>query len=122
MLKRFALGVMVTASLAAGCTMTDKQKLQDSADKVERSATRQARKAEKTVQEAATTTRIKAVLIASSKLDSSKINVDTVEKVVYLRGTVFSAEQKTLALRLAQDTAGKDEEIRDELKIDVPAH
>ena len=105
--------LLLGAVLACGCS-------NDSASKIEDAASRQAQKLETSVKNGASAAKIKAVLMASGKLDASHINVDKEKDVFRLRGTVTNAEQHKLALRLAQDTAGQDEKIIDDLKEESP--
>ena len=55
----------------------------------------------------AETVDVKSALIADGRVDASKINVDTMKdtKTVVLKGSVPTAEQKTLAEQIARDNA-----------------
>ena len=71
----------------------------------------------KTAVEMAMTGKVKTALIANKTISASEINVDTVGKVVYLRGTVPSAAQKNLAGVIAKKEAGNGYAVKNELKI-----
>src|SRR5690349_2017074 len=62
---------------------------------------------------------VKTAMVASSKLDSSQINVDAnvAGKTVVLRGTVPDAGQKALAERVAKDTVPPGTILTSQLKI-----
>ena len=64
------------------------------------------RVAEKTVA-ATQTVDVKSALIADNRVDASNINVDTPSnsKTVVLKGTVPTAEQRTVAEQIARDKA-----------------
>jgi hyperosmotically inducible protein len=61
-------------------------------------------------------TKIVAKLIANSKTPERKINVDVVNNVVTLRGTVDTAEEKTEAERIAKETEGVTK-VTNQLKV-----
>jgi len=61
-------------------------------------------------------TKIVAKLIADSKTPERTINVDVVNNVVTLRGTVESAEAKAEAERIAKETEGV-QKVTNQLKI-----
>jgi osmotically-inducible protein OsmY len=63
-------------------------------------------------------TKITAKLIADSQTPARKINVDVVNKVVTLRGTVESAAAKEEAGRIAKETEGV-QRVRNLLKVAV---
>jgi len=62
------------------------------------------------------TSRIKGKFAADDTLNSSSINVDTVDHVVTLRGAVPSAAAKTKAMDLAKEVEGVDHVV-DALKV-----
>ena len=61
-------------------------------------------------------TKIVAKLIGNSVTPERKINVDVVNNVVTLRGTVETAEQKAEAGRVAKDTDGV-KSVRNQIKV-----
>jgi osmotically-inducible protein OsmY len=63
-------------------------------------------------------TKVTAKLIADSQTPARKINVDVVNKVVTLRGTVESAAAKEEAGRIANETEGV-QRVRNLLKVAV---
>ena len=124
----------LTALSLGGCSSTDSQHMQETTkqegQKLEKSAKEESqklassakvegKKLEKSVTEGVNTTKIKAALTASSKLDASHITVETVNANVYLRGSVPTADEKQLAVHIASDTIGKDQHVVDELKVEA---
>ena len=65
-------------------------------------------------------TKIVTKLIGDSKTPERKINVDVVNNVVTLRGTVNTAEQKAEAERIAKDTEGV-KSVKNMLKVSAGA-
>lgn len=106
---------LAAALLAVGCSQAERQDLTESAN-------RGLAKAERAVDNSVSTAKIKSALMASPKLDASKINVDSDKNVVYLRGSVPSVEQKALATRLATDMVEKNQQVVDELKVAAAAN
>lgn len=68
------------------------------------------------VTDATTTAKVKARLIANDNVAASDIDVDTVESVVHLKGTVESGTLKQLAEFIARNTSGVDSVVN-ELEI-----
>ena len=68
------------------------------------------------VGDAAITTAVKSKFLADPDVSGLKIDVDTNNGVVTLRGTVPNAAEKTRALRMAKETTGV-KNVRDQLKI-----
>ena len=95
--NHFAAGILVSAlSLGAGaCAQTMQGAKQDTERAVENTAA------------AAETFDVKASLIADGRVDAANINVDTSAstKTVLLKGSVPTAEQKTIAERIAREQA-----------------
>lgn len=88
-------GVLVLGAFVAGCSNTM------------RGATRDTANAAQKVAGAAETVDVKAALIADDRIDTANLNVDTNAQTntVALKGTVPTAEQKTLAERIAREQA-----------------
>ena len=101
-------GALLTLTL--GCSPAERQDVKESAEKGVKTAGT-------VLDNGVSSTKIKSALLATPKLDASKINVDTDKTQVYLRGSVLNQEQKSLALRLATDMVGKQQHVVDELKI-----
>jgi osmotically-inducible protein OsmY len=66
--------------------------------------------------DAAITTAVKSKLLADTDVSGMKIDVDTANGVVTLKGTVPSAVEKRRALQLAKETKGV-KSVKDQLKI-----
>jgi osmotically-inducible protein OsmY len=129
---RLFFASVAVAALLTGCSSTDTQHAQESAKsfeqkasvegkKLESSAKVEGKKLETSAAEGVNSTKVKAALMASSKLNTSHLNVDTEGKTIYLRGSVPTAEEKTLAARIAGDTADKDQKVVDQLKVEAVA-
>jgi hyperosmotically inducible protein len=58
------------------------------------------------VDDAAITTAVKAKLIGDRQVSGTKIDVDTKDGIVTLKGTVKSDEEKSKAIQIARDTKG----------------
>jgi osmotically-inducible protein OsmY len=84
---------ILAATLAGGCANTVKGAQKDTEKVVEKTAS------------ATNTVDVKSALIADGRVDASNINVDTVtaSKTVVLKGSVPTAQQKTLAEQIARD-------------------
>jgi osmotically-inducible protein OsmY len=86
---------LVAATLAVGCANTVKGAQKDTEKAVEKTAG------------ATNTADVKSALIADGRVDASNINVDTqtTTKTVVLKGSVPTAQQKTIAEQIARDKA-----------------
>ena len=86
---------VLAATLAGGCANTVKGAEKDTEKVVEKTAA------------ATQTVDVKSALIADGRVDASNINVDTSSstKTVVLKGSVPTAQQKTLAEQIAKDKA-----------------
>ena len=85
-------------------------------EKAGNAATEAADTAVETAAQAATTGKVKSAIMANKTIDSTKIDVDTKDKVVYLRGTVANAAQSKLAQSIAAKTA-EGYTVKNELKV-----
>jgi hypothetical protein len=72
--------------------------------------------AEKALQEARLTTKIKSKMALDDTLTGSQIDVDTTGTVVTLRGSVTSGAQRQRVLQLARETIGVTN-VEDKLEI-----
>lgn len=68
------------------------------------------------VDDAAITTAVKAKLIGDSQVSGTKIDVDTKDGIVTLKGTVKSDEEKSKAIQIARDTKGV-QRVEDQLTV-----
>ena len=86
---------VLAATLAGGCANTVKGAEKDTEKIVEKTSA------------GAQTVDVKSALIADGRVDASNINVDTSAstKTVVLKGSVPTAQQKTLAEQIARDKA-----------------
>jgi osmotically-inducible protein OsmY len=65
--------------------------------------------------------KVKTAMTASSKLNTSGIDVDTKDKVVTINGAVADGNQRQLAERIAKDTVGPDVQVVNKLQVRPPA-
>jgi len=68
------------------------------------------------VDDVAITSAVKAKLIGDSEVSARKINVDTKDGVVTLKGTVSSEQEKDKALQIARNTKGV-QRVEDQLTV-----
>jgi osmotically-inducible protein OsmY len=95
--KSFALVLLVTAPLVAGCGKTVGE----------------------TIDDTTTTTRVKTVLLNDESVGGLRIDVDTFKGVVTLSGRVKSQAEKEHAIDLARRVNGVTE-VKDALQIIAP--
>ena len=117
----FAIAALALVILS-GCNQRQKVEASDSARRAGEQAKSAASNAQKSLSDASVTFKIKTAMSASDKLNTSGINIDTKDRVVYLRGTAADAQQKALAERIARDTAGDDIRVISELGVRAGAH
>lgn len=110
----------VAALALTGCNQKQQAEANDAAQRVKTGSQRALQQAERGLSNANLTMKVKSAMSSSQKLNTSGINVDTVDRVVYLKGTVISADQKALANRIANDTVGNDVKVVDQLVIAAP--
>ena len=119
------VGTIVLTGLA-GCQDTNNNNQPDAPatapqiekgiDKAGQAISEAADSAVETTAQATTTGKVKSAIMANKTIDSTKIDVDTKDKVVYLRGTVANAAQSKLAASIAAKTAS-GYTIKNELKV-----
>ena len=87
--------LFLVAALSGACANTVKGAQKDTEKAVEKTAA------------ATNTVDVKSALIADGRVDASNINVDSVanSKTVILKGTVPTAEQKTIAEQITRNKA-----------------
>jgi osmotically-inducible protein OsmY len=100
-----------------GCNERQKVEASNSARRAGDEIKQATARAQHDLSDGTITLKVKTALVDSDKLDTSAINVDTKDKVVHLRGTAASADQKQLAERIARDTVGKDVKVVSELGV-----
>ena len=110
MFNRIA-ALLAATFLLAGCSQSAAQLQQSANVEVQRIST--------TVENDASSLKIKGALMASSKLDSQNIHVYKDGKTFFLRGSAISLGQKELAGQIARDTSAKDERLVNELKVEA---
>ncbi len=118
-MKTAALAILLALSLA-GCSNQERADAGNKADRAVKDAGQALKNAGSTLSDASVTGKVKSAMSVSDKLDSSDVDVDTKNKVVYIRGKVADENQRALAERIAQDTVGNDIKVVNELKVAPP--
>lgn len=103
--------ILAGAGLAAGCERTDTERttsttVDRTTSQVAANTEAAAKKATSAVGDAAITGSVKAAMIAEPGLKAMQIDVDTVNGVVTLSGSVDSAADKARAVQIAQGVTG----------------
>lgn len=112
-----AVGALVAAVALAGCSKTDQQDaknttsdavatVEQKAKEVGNDATNAAARMGEKIDDAVITTSVKAELAKDSNLSALKINVDTANGRVALKGTAPSTAAREQATLLAQNVKG----------------
>ena len=122
-LKMWAAGLAVVAFL--GCSDKTQQQVEDTSKAVVTDVKENAQEAVQVTKDAAAgaevTAGVKSALLASNKMDTSAVNVDTVNGTVHLRGYVPTVDQKTLAEEIAKNTVAAGTSVVNELAVGIPA-
>jgi len=123
---QFALIAAVTAVLM-GCKVESdpeaQQKLQQGAEQAWQTTKEKSAEIGKNIstmsQQAKETSRIKYALSTSDKIDSSHLSVETVDKTIYLKGSVPTQEMKDAALNMAKAIANNGYSVSDDIKVEA---
>ena len=70
-------------------------------------------------EQAKETSRIKYALSTSDKIDTSHLSVETIDKTIYLKGSVPTQEMKDAALNMAKTIANKGYTVSEDLKVEA---
>ena len=116
-MKTAALAILLLALPLAGCSRQERADAGDKADRAVKETEQALKNAGSALSDASITGKVKSAMSVSDKLDSSDIDVDTKNRVVYLRGQVADENQRALAERIAEDTVGNDVKVMNELKV-----
>jgi osmotically-inducible protein OsmY len=100
-----------------GCSRQQTAEAGSQATKAKNQAEHALGDAKATLADGSISARVKTAMMASNRLDTSHINVDTKNRVVYLKGSVTSADQKKLADQIARDTVGGDTKVVSQLQV-----
>ncbi len=104
-----ALSAIALLTLGA-CSPSDREQVSSTASKAAQTARTETSKAaagaEKALDDAAVTTKVKTALLADSQVKGTQINVDTDNGNVTLSGSVATASEKMRAEQLAQNVEG----------------
>ena len=112
MLLTIAIGFVL-----AGCNKQQTAEAGNRAQHVKERTGHAVQDARKALSDGGITAKVKTAMLASDKLDTSGINVDTKDRVVHIRGTVPDGGQKALAERIARDSVEPGVFVYSELKI-----
>ncbi len=116
----FLLALALCTALS-GCTPQTQQQVEDTTRSVASDVKENAGQAMDATKEAAAqaeiTTSVKSALMASDKVDTAALNVDTEGQSVYLRGAVKTDEEKTLAEEIAKNTVAEGVTVTNELVV-----
>jgi osmotically-inducible protein OsmY len=91
-------------------------KIDEKTDRAQKKAGDAAERTGEVIGDAAITTAVKTKFLADTAVSGLRIDVDTTDGVVTLRGTVPNAAEKARAIELARDTKGV-KSVKDQLKI-----
>lgn len=113
--------VMLTVLAFLGCSEKTQQRVEDSSKAVIADVKEGAVEAVEVTKEAAAdaeqTASVKSALIASDKVETAAINVDTLNGQVHLRGYVPTLGQRTLAEEIAKNTVKERTSVINELAV-----
>ena len=93
-----------------------KDRAGDKIDSAQKKAGDAADRAGEVISDAAITTAVKSKFLADSDVSGLKIDVDTTNGVVTLKGTVATPAEKRRAMEIAKDTNGV-KSVKDQLKV-----
>jgi len=110
---RSSLSVLAVLGVLAACSPSERQQASNDTRQAANTARTETSKAvagaEKAMDDAALTARVKSVLLADAQVKGTKIDVDTNNGVVTLQGNVSSPSEKSRAEQLAQQVEGVKE-------------
>lgn len=109
----------------AGCTQDQQGQAQNEVSKGAQNAYDQTRQAaergiqsmQKTSAQMSETSKIKGAIDGSNDIDSSSIGVDTIDKTVYIIGTVSTQEMKDKADKIANAIVDKGYAIKNFIEV-----
>ena len=114
----FVLALALCTALS-GCSAQTQQQVEETtkavASDVKESAGQAMDATKAAAAEAEITTSVKSALMASDKVDTGALNVDTKGQTVYLRGAVKTGEEKALAEEIAKNTVADGITVTNEL-------
>jgi osmotically-inducible protein OsmY len=94
------------SAILVGCSQESADKAAKAVENVPGQIERGAERTAATVDDATITAKVKTALIAAPDLSGLAIDVDTVQNVVTLNGTVASDDARTRAERIAKEVEG----------------
>lgn len=122
-LKMFIAGIALVA--VVGCSQQTQQQVEETGQAVVAEVKEGATEAVAATKDAAAvaevTGSVKSALLASSKVETKDLNVDTVDGTVHLRGHVPSDEQRSLAEEIAKNTVSSGTTVVNELVVGEPS-
>lgn len=117
MKTRLLVALSLTFASLYGCNKEQQAEAGSKAEQARQQMNAAAKTTKERISDASITVKVKGAMNASDKLDTSNISVETKDRVTRLKGLVSSADQKTLAERIARDTVGNDVKVISELAV-----
>jgi hyperosmotically inducible periplasmic protein len=118
---RAALILPLMLPIFAGCSSQQKVEASNAAQKAKTDIEQATAKAKHDLTDGGITLKVKTAMSQSDKLNTSDINVDTKDKVLTIKGSVASEEQRERAERIANDIVGTDVTVVNQLQVRPPA-
>ena len=123
---KIALAIL-PAILLIGCKVEPdpaaQQKLQQGAEQAWQTTKEKSAEIGKNIskmsEQAKETSRIKYALSTSDKIDTSHLSVETIDKTIYLKGSVPTQEMKDTAVNMAKTIANKGYSVSEDLKVEA---
>ena len=123
---KIALAIL-PAILLIGCKVEPdpaaQQKLQQGAEQAWQTTKEKSAEIGKNIskmsEQAKETSRIKYALSTSDKIDTSHLSVETIDKTIYLKGSVPTQEMKDTAVNMAKTIANKGYTVSEDLKVEA---
>lgn len=119
-ISSFLLALALCTALS-GCNAQTQQQVEDTtrsvASDVKENAGQAVDATKAAAAEAEITTSVKSALMASDKVDTAALNVDTEGQTVYLRGAVKTDDEKALAEEIAKNTVAQGVTVTNELAV-----
>src|SRR3989440_10675074 len=126
-MRFIAVFLAIFAGVLIGCKVEPdpaaQQKLQQGAEQAWQTTKEKSAEIGKNIskmsEQAKETSRIKYALSTSDKIDTSHLSVETIDKTIYLKGSVPTQEMKDTALNMAKTIANKGYTVSEDLKVEA---
>src|SRR5689334_4033179 len=117
-MRRIILGLAAALALS-GCSRQQQAEAGSQAQRAKSQTQQAVSKARQQLSDGSITAKVKTAMMASDKLQTGGIDIDTANRVVHLKGSVPDASQKALAERIAKDTVGPDVRVVSDLTVNA---